>query len=54
MNVTATAAVVATRPVDLRKGHDSLAAAVEHDPDLDPHLGVAVVFRSRRADLLCM
>ena len=42
--------VVATRPVDFRKGHDALAALVEHDLGLDPYSGVVVVFRSRRAD----
>ena len=52
MNVTATAAVVATRPVDFRKGHDSLAAVVEHELGLDPYSGVAVVFRPRRADFV--
>ena len=50
MNVTATAVVVATRPVDFRKGHDSLAAVVEHELGLDPYSGVAVVFRPKRAD----
>ena len=28
---TGTRVVVATRPVDFRKGHDGLAAVVEHD-----------------------
>jgi len=42
--------VVATRPVDFRKGHDALAALVEHELGLDPYSGVVVVFRSRRAD----
>ena len=50
MNVTATAVVVATRAVDFRKGHDSLAAVVEHELGLDPYSGVAVVFRPKRAD----
>ena len=39
--------VVATRPVDFRKGHDGLAAVVEHELGLDPYSGVAVVFRPR-------
>ena len=37
--------VVATRPVDFRKGHDGLAAVVEHELGFDPHSGVVVVFR---------
>ena len=45
-----TRVVVATRPVDFRKGHDALAALVEHELGLDPYSGVVVVFRSRRAD----
>ena len=45
-----TAVVVATRPVDFRKGHDALAALVEHELGLDPYSGVVVVFRSQRAD----
>ncbi|MDE0217727.1 MAG: IS66 family insertion sequence element accessory protein TnpB [Spirochaetaceae bacterium] len=44
--------VVATRPVDFRKGHDSLAAVVQNDLGLDPYSGVAFVFRSRRGDRL--
>ena len=42
--------VVAAKPVDFRKGHDSLAAVVQSELGLDPHSGVIVVFRSRRAD----
>ena len=41
--------VVATRPVDFRKGHDGLAAVVEHELGLNPYSGV-VVFRAKRAD----
>ena len=44
--------VVATRAVDFRKGHDSLAAVVQNDLGLDPYSGVAFVFRSRRGDRL--
>ena len=44
--------VVATRPVDFRKGHDALVALVEHELGLDPYSGVVVVFRSRRADFV--
>ena len=38
MNVAGTGmrVVVATRPVDFRKGHDGLAAVVEHELGLDP------------------
>ena len=52
MNVAGTRmrVVVATRPVDFRKGHDGLAAVVEHELGLDPYSGVAVVFRPKRAD----
>ena len=42
--------VVAIKPVDFRKGHDGLAAVVQSDLGLDPHSGVIVVFRSKRAD----
>ena len=41
---------VATRPVDFRKGHDGLAAAVQEMLGLDPFSGAAFVFRSKRAD----
>ncbi len=37
--------VIATRPVDFRKGHDGLAAIVERDLGLDPHSGLIVVRR---------
>ena len=42
--------VLATRPVDFRKGHDALLALVEHELGLDPFSGVVVVFRPKRAD----
>ena len=42
--------VVATRPVDFRKGHDGLAAVVEHELGLDPYSGIVFVFRSKRVD----
>lgn len=41
---------VATRPVDLRCGHDGLAAQVEPIFGLDPFSGAAFVFRAKRAD----
>ena len=37
--------VVATQPVDFRKGHDGLAAVVHNELGLDPYSGVAYVFR---------
>ena len=42
--------VVATRPVDFRKGHDSLVAVVEHELGLDPYSGIVFVFRPKRVD----
>ena len=42
--------VVATEPVDFRKGHDGLAAVVQNELGLDPYSGVAYVFRAKRAD----
>ena len=52
MNVAGTGmrVVVATRPVDFRKGHDGLAAVVEHELGLDPYSGVVFVFRPKRVD----
>ena len=42
--------LVATRPVDFRKGADSLAAMVKADYGADPFSGVVYVFRAKRAD----
>ena len=42
--------VIATKPVDFRKGHDGLAALAERELGLDPHSGVIVVFRAKRGD----
>ncbi|MBU3031168.1 IS66 family insertion sequence element accessory protein TnpB [Paracoccus marinaquae] len=44
--------LVATRPVDFRKGHDGLAALVQSVLRKDPFTGTVFVFRSRRADRL--
>ena len=44
--------VVATRPVDFRRGHDALAATVSGDLGLDIYSGVVVIFRSKRGDRL--
>ena len=41
--------VVATRPVDFRKGHDGLVA-VEHELGLDLYSGIVFVFRPKRFD----
>jgi len=42
--------MVATRPVDFRKGMDGLAALVKERMRADPFSGVVWVFRARRAD----
>lgn len=44
--------VIATKPVDFRRGHDGLAATVQNELGLDPHSGLTVVFRSKRGDRL--
>jgi transposase len=42
--------VIATRPVDFRRGHAALAATVQNELGLDPNSGLTVVFRSKRLD----
>ena len=42
--------LVASEPMDFRKGHDGLAAVVHNDLGLDPYSGAAYVFRAKRAD----
>lgn len=42
--------VVATKPVDFRKGHDGLAALAQEALKLDPYSGLVIVFRAKRAD----
>ena len=42
--------MVATRPVDFRKGPDALAALVSADYGGDAFSGVIYVFRAKRAD----
>lgn len=42
--------LIATRPVDFRKGHDGLAALVQTTLGLDPYSGLIVVFRAKRGD----
>ena len=44
--------VVATKPVDFRKGHDGLAALVQSVLRKDPFTGTVFVFRAKRADRL--
>ncbi|WSH67941.1 IS66 family insertion sequence element accessory protein TnpB (plasmid) [Rhizobium ruizarguesonis] len=44
--------MVATKPVDFRKGHDGLAALVKNELHKDPFTGAVFVFRSRKADRL--
>ena len=44
--------LVATQPVDFRKGHDGLAALVQSRLAEDPFTGTVFVFRSKRADRL--
>jgi transposase len=43
--------MVATRPVDFRKGMDGLAALVRETMQADPFSGTIYVFRAKRADL---
>jgi transposase len=45
-----TRVLMATRPVDFRKGADSLAALVQTELRLQPFSGVVFVFRAKRAD----
>jgi transposase len=42
--------LIATRPVDFRKGADSLAALVTTAFGADPFSGVVYVFRAKKAD----
>jgi transposase len=42
--------MVATKPVDFRKGAVSLAALVEDELGLKPFSGVVFIFRSKRAN----
>src|SRR5688572_12586830 len=44
--------LIATKPVDLRCGHNALALMVQTELKLDPYSGVTVVFRSKRGDRL--
>ena len=42
--------LVATKPVDFRKGMDGLAALIESELKADPYCGIIYVFRAKRAD----
>ena len=42
--------MMATRPVDFRKGADGLAALVRETMGTDPFSGAVYVFRAKRAD----
>lgn len=44
--------MMATKPVDFRKGIDGLAALVKEELKADPFSGVIWVFRAKRADRL--
>ena len=44
--------LVATQPVDFRKGHDGLAALVQSALKEDPFTGTVFVFRARKTDRL--
>ena len=44
--------LVATKPVDFRRGVDGLAALAREELQGDPFSGVIIVFRSKRADRL--
>ena len=42
--------MLATRPVDFRKGADGLSALVQATMGADPFSGAVYVFRAKRAD----
>lgn len=44
--------MVATKPIDFRKGHDGLAAMVSSVLRKDPFTGTVFIFRSRKTDRL--
>ena len=44
--------LVATKPVDFRKGMDGLARLVKEEMKAEPFSGVVYVFRSKRSDRL--
>jgi transposase len=44
--------MIATRPVDFRKGAHSLAALAAQELAEDPYSGVVIIFRAKRGDRL--
>jgi transposase len=44
--------MIATRPVDFRRGHDGLAAYAQMALGFAPQQGLVLVFRARRGDRL--
>jgi transposase len=44
--------MVATRPVDFRRGHDGLAAYAQMALGFAPRQGLVLIFRARRGDRL--
>ncbi|MFT3687641.1 IS66 family insertion sequence element accessory protein TnpB [Paenirhodobacter sp.] len=44
--------MAATKPIDFRKGHDSLAAMVKSALRKDPFTGTVFVVRAKKADRL--
>lgn len=44
--------LVATKSIDFRKGHDSLATMVKNELRKDPFTGTVFVFRAKKADRL--
>lgn len=46
--------MVATKPVDFRKGADGLAAIVREEIKNDPFCGAVYVFRAKRADRITL
>lgn len=45
-----TRVLLATKPIDFRKGAHSIAALAAAELDADPFSGVVLIFRSKRAD----
>ena len=44
--------MVAMKPIDFRKGHESLTAMVKNELRKDPFTGTVFVFRAKKADRL--
>jgi transposase len=52
ITTTSVKVLVATKPVDFRRGADGLAALVQEQLRHDPFSGTIFIFRSKRADRL--